>query len=250
MPRYKQNFLDHVALEIRFEDISLKPLSQFKEDVREQFAIQKRVAGFEGSINVNFTNGEMSNTRKEKEVWKLTTSDTKKELQISQSAILLRYTKQSYKDSDELKKDTNEIIDKFLRNFKVGIINRIGLRYINLIPTRHKGESAKVEDLIDESLIAPYKSSKESGSQISRFFNQLYYKYEDSDLFFRSGIWNSDFPNTIADESYILDFDCFTTLPISQDEVNIPNIIASFNEHVEALFENSIKEKTREWMNK
>lgn len=248
---YAKNYLDSVVLEIRFDDVSLSKLNEFKSNLLEKYPIQKQENGFEGYVNVDMLNGVVDQSKKEKIIWTLAVDDgTNKVLRLSNDFIILEYNNQIYTSSSELVSDVDNVINKFITTFNVGIINRIGLRYVNKIPAKEGSEILGAKDLISKELVEPYTFMADTKSLdgIARSISQQHLKFSDSELNFVFGIWNNDFPNRIVSEDFILDYDCFTNLPVKADEINITDTVVKFNAHIEQLFEKSITDKTRSRM--
>jgi uncharacterized protein (TIGR04255 family) len=250
MARYKNNFLDTVIVEIRYEDVSLAPLDKFKTELNELYPIQKQENAFEGVINFDAEKGVVEQSRSDKVIWSLMPQDnSNKIIRISKNALSVEYNNRSYTNSEELVEDVDKIIEKFIDEFKVSIINRVGLRYANRIPISFNDEKEKIDNLITDELIASYRFAGQTAeSTIARSMTQQMLKFEDCDMTFIHGVWNNDFPNRIVKEDFILDFDCFTQLPVATSEINIMSTLTSFNGYIEGLFERSIKQKVRDWM--
>lgn len=237
MARYLSNFLDAVILDVRFEDVSLSPIETFKSALIDSFPNQKQEK-------------TSDDTEVSKVVWSFKSDDEKKHLQISQDFITLTYPNNAYENSDVLLEDVANTVSKFITTFGVKIINRFGLRYVNIIPSKYNDEKPGLDNLINEDLLSSYKFAKTCPDVVgvARAMSQQMLKYDDCDLTFSFGVWNDDFPNRVIKEEFILDYVCSTTLPVNTSELSIEDTARSFNQHIETMFEKSINQKVRDWM--
>ena len=79
---------------------------------------------------------------------------------------------------------------------------------------------------------------------------QMVVKEEVADVVFNFGIWNPDYPSIITRNEFILDFDCFSKLPIESQDTKPSELAKDFNKRIETLFEASITDKLREEMSR
>ena len=83
---------------------------------------------------------------------------------------------------------------------------------------------------------------------ITRSMHQLHLRIDDYKIIFQFGAFNSEFPNTITQKEFILDYDC-----ISEEEHEPNNVLVKFkqfNTQISGLFEQSINANLREIMKK
>lgn len=250
MARYSRNFLDSVILNIQFDDISLGPLADFRESVKTTFDIPKQINGFQGSINFNADEGTVEQVKKDVVQWNFTsTTSPNKALNLSQNFIAIEYTNNSYKDSDELLNDVETFFNKFIDEFGVKIINRTGLRYVNTIPGFGAKTKEEWAEYINPELLGNIGYLESIDAVAARAFAQSYLKFDNYDVNFYSGIWNGNFPNAISGEGFVLDYDCFSTIPLNASELSLKDRVKEFNGAIEKLFEASITDKLRERLN-
>lgn len=250
MTQYSRNFLDNVILNIQFDDVSLSPLADFKESIKTTFDIPKQINGFQGSINFNAEEGTVEQVKKDVVQWNFTsTTSPHKILNLSQNFLAIEYTNSSYKDSSELLSDVEEFFNKFINDFGVKIINRTGLRYVNTIPGFGAKTKEEWAEYVNIELLGSIGFLESIEATVARTFAQNYLKFDDYDINFYSGIWNGNFPNAVSGEGFVLDYDCFSAIPLNASELSLKDRVTEFNQAVEKLFEASITDKLREKLN-
>jgi uncharacterized protein (TIGR04255 family) len=246
--KYKSNFLKKVILRVDFERIELASLGKFyNAELKKSFSDPLKKESLEVGIESNFTSGEIKQVKTTYPAWISKSLSGTKKFEVSEKYLFIEYD--VYEDSTELLSDTKNIVVNFLATFDVKTINRIGLRYINEI-TIDSGNPIDWDDYINENLLGSIKFSQNLEKNTSRAFSTLIFKEEDADVSFRYGIWNKQYPSMITQKEFVLDYDCFTVLPINPKEEDIEKLISNFNTYSETLFEASISDKLRKLMNK
>ena len=97
MPRYSNNFLSNVFIEVQFDDVSLTALETYKTAIVGTFDIVKQASGFESSINLDGSDGTFKSSKKELTIWNFnSTTFPDKSLTLSQKSIVLSYASCSY----------------------------------------------------------------------------------------------------------------------------------------------------------
>jgi uncharacterized protein (TIGR04255 family) len=130
--------------------------------------------------------------------------------------------------------------------FKVKIINRIGLRYINQVKPTDNSKPLDWSQYINQHLIGGLSFATETDEGLARSFSQQVYRRDEYELTFSYGIWNDDFPNPIVAKRFILDFDCSSSVPREKTDITLRSEIATYNALIEKHFEASITDKLRE----
>lgn len=249
MPKYESNFLEKVILKLDFENVSLAKIDEYSETISSTFDIGNTRQGFEGSINIDVVGGVMEQSKQDLVIKEFSsTTKTEKKLTLSQKWISLEYNNRSYTDSTELISDLKDFILPFLELFEVAIVNRVGLRYINQVSLDDNSEPLQWDTYINKKLLQTLSFAKDTEFNLSRSFTQQFYKSGDMDIVSSSGIWNEDFPNTIAKKDFILDFDCSIAIPRGKEDINLEAEVKSFNALIEKLFESSIEDGLRTLM--
>jgi len=249
MPKYRTNFLDKVILRIDFEDISLLKLDEYSDIIKRVFDVSNFQNGFTGSFNIDVAQGVVTQSRQELSIKEFNSSTkVNKKISLSQKWINLEYNTHSYTNSTELLEDVESFIVPFIETLEVRLINRIGLRYINQIVAPENVNPLVWSTYINSGLVGSLAFARRRNFPISRNFTQQYYKLPNADVVFSFGLWNEDFPNPIITKTFVLDYDCFSTLPRGVNDITLRTEVKSYNEIVEKFFEDSIKQPLRELM--
>lgn len=249
MPKYTSNFLEKVILRLDFDDVSFAKLNDYVEHIESVFDVNSAKNGFEGTINIDVTQGVVEQTKQELSVKEFTSTDKpNKKITLCQKWITLEYSSRSYTDSTELISDIDGFIQPFVEILGVKLINRVGLRYINQIVAPSNEAPLSWEEYIKPELVGSLSFAKSKEAAISRNFTQQFYKLPSADLVFSFGVWNDDFPNPIVSKTFILDYDCASTIPRETSDVTLRTEIKGYNEIVEEFFESSITQSLRDLM--
>lgn len=243
MPKYKNNFLAKVIFRLDFpENILLGSLDDFAKAINTNFPTKEEKT--ETSILFNLTpeSDNSKNKIEKNSFWLFHSTDKKKRLCVGMRYIYLEYDR--YNDFLEVETDIKESIVKFLTDFNIKIINRVGFRYINEIKLREPNQ-LEWKELINPSLISVIDYIKDK--RPARIMGQFVVKEELGDLMLNYGIWNKEYPNEINEKEFVLDFDCHSGLGIASDE--ILNIAQSYHSYIENFFEDVIEQKLRDKMN-
>jgi len=243
MAPYARNFLTKVIARVDYQPILILDKEQpsaFQELVREEYPRFETMR----NVKVNITHKSDSSISVEKlpVVWKLSDKEEVNVVNLSSRYFALEMSR--YIRFSDFSQRLTRVYDHFISKYKPGIITRIGLRYINEI--KLTGNPFEWENLLNENLYSVLNAFPEKRSYIARSMNQLNFTMEDCKIIFTFGIFNSEFPNTIAQKEFILDYDC-----ISEDEHephDVLGIIKQFNDNVWEFYEKSIGEGLREKM--
>lgn len=248
MPTYKKNFLDKVILRVDFEEVPLINISKFIASVKAQFPKSERKLGYENEVTISFKGGdEPQQIRREITIWKLNNKNDSKRIEIASRWITLEYD--SYTDSNELLKDAREVVDTFIEDFEIKVANRVGLRYVNLLKLNELN-ATDWSKYLNKKLLGMIDFSLENKMKISRTTGQIVQHDETRDLTFNFGLWNSDYPNVVTRKEFVLDYDCYTTLPTSLGGPKVSELVGEFNKKIELLFEASITDGLRKILKK
>lgn len=247
MAPYSKNFLTQVIARIDYQPILIldkENPSNFQEQVREEYPRFEKLR----NVALNITPKADSSISFEKlpVVWKLSDKEKANIIDLSSKYFALQ-TSKYIRFSDFYHRLTNAW-NHFVENYKPQIITRIGLRYINEIRLTGNGNPFDWENLINTNLYSSLNAFTDIKESISRSMNQLHFAQEDCKITFTFGIFNSEFPNTITQKEFILDYDC-----ISEDEYDsqdVLGVIKQFNDKVWDLFERSIGDGLRDIMKK
>ncbi|MCK4377672.1 MAG: TIGR04255 family protein [Actinomycetia bacterium] len=243
---YKNNYLSKVIIRIDF----LSPIKKIENELPPQIskiikfnypvAEPKKVVAEQKTISKD---GKIKVFIDEKTEWHFYGKEREKELVIIPTAIFVNYLK--YTSYEELKREFQEVLNKYFELFNEAQVSRLGLRYINDISLNENnpldwGTYLKK----DISCLSNFIQEKQS---LSRVFSTIEMNYGDFNLRFQFGLFNSDFPAPIKKKSYLLDFDAYYQGLQDQNQV-MPNL-DKYHTKIQELFEFSITDKLREKLN-
>jgi uncharacterized protein (TIGR04255 family) len=243
---YKNNYLSKVIIRVDF----LSPIKNIENELPRQIS---EIIKFNYPIaepkkvvveNKTFSkNGIINTFIDEKTEWHFYDKEREKELVIIPTSIFVNFLK--YTSYEELKREFQEVINKFFELFDEAQVSRLGLRYINDI-SLNENNPLNWEAYLkgDISCLSNFIQEKQS---LSRIFSTIEMNYGDFNLRFQFGLFNSDFPAPIKKKSFILDFDAYYQGLQDQNQV-IPNL-DKYHTKIQELFEFSITDKLREKLN-
>jgi uncharacterized protein (TIGR04255 family) len=246
MATYKKNFLSKVIFKLDFaQNIVIGELKEYSEIVKKILPIKEKKDAIAGTVHIDFVSGESKQTNQNITVWVFFDKEKNRKLEIGMNYIYLEYSK--YKNSAELIDDIEKLVIPFLKEYEIENAKRIGLRYINEINISEK-KPLSWGKYIDENLMGSLSFIENNKMKISRSMGQIIIKEDLGDLSLNYGIWNKDFPNEILQKEFILDYDCYSNLGVSSDE--IVDRAKKYNKYIEELFELSIKDAFRKLLSK
>lgn len=243
---YKQTFLKQVIFKLNFPT----QLEELKEGLSKE-AINKIISfGFpiytpaerQGqSIRISQDGAQPAGVITEK-IYQFENIDRTKKIVIDSQAISLDLTK--YESYVDFKSIIENIIEVFTNIDSSIIINRIGVRYVNVI---NKNESTPLNwdssinnELVNTLNTVPFKE------KLNRAFHILEYNFDGQMLKFQFGISNPDYPALVKKEEFILDMDSTFTGAFSLSDI-IQNVDLS-HEKIQTIFENAITDELKESM--
>ena len=245
MADYKKNYLKQVVFRIDFEEVGLTKINDYLKKVALYFSNTERKLGYESQFTLSFADGQPNQQQVNNPLtlWNLNNADETKKAELSSKWFWIEYS--NYKNSDALLTDIKDIFEVFVEDFEVKVINRIGLRYSNVIVPPETSKPTDWAKYISTDLIAGINFANESSVALSRYMGQIVKHTDDHDLQFNYGMWNQDYPNQIARKEFILDYDCYSTLPMDTRDFVLSTIAKEFNVEIEMLFEKSITDSLR-----
>jgi len=238
---YAKNFLTKVIARVDYQPILMldteKP-SKFQDLVRDEYPRLKELQGV--GIELPKSGGPPVSVEKLPIIWKLQDKSRENHLDISSKYFALITSK--YVRFSEFYERLTRVWNGFVEIYKPSIITRIGLRYINEI--KLEGNPFEWQNLLNENLYSSLNVFPDMQGSIARSMHQLHLKDDDYKVTFQFGVFNSEYPNTIAQKEFILDYDC-----VSDDEHEPQDVLgkfSGFNEKIWSLFEKSIGDGIRE----
>jgi uncharacterized protein (TIGR04255 family) len=246
---YKKNFLDKVTARINFQPLNSIKSSLDKnlsKKALELFPIAEPKKELMG-IKLQFSLKDEAVKREElgrKAEWHYFGKNREKELCIATDFMYVQYS--LFENFDTFYNDFIEIMEVLFKSYKDIQVNRTGLRYINNIKFKEPNPTDWT-DYINDNLLSIFNVPSEiDRDKISRAFHVLELNYGDMNLRFQYGMINPDYPALIREKLFILDYDAFCSG--LKTEVEIRENINKFNNYIENLFEQCIKDKLREKM--
>jgi len=246
--RYKTNFLKKVVLRLDFEQAQLSQLPKLlkEENFKKYFPIGGEKKGEEGMIDIDFKTKKVNQVSNPITTWEFRNEKDTKKFIIHPRFLVVEY--KEYSDSKELLIHTS-IVSNFIKNFDIKTINRLGLRYVNEIVLQGK-DFLSWDEYIDEKLLGSLKFAISNKKILSRAMSTMVFKEENNNINFSYGIWNSNYPAEIREKIFILDFDASSKYPIDAKEADLSSIVKEYNQNIENIFENTIKEGLRKILKK
>lgn len=235
----RMDFLEFIPSEILFEESRIVNIRQ----VFSQMTM-RQIIRF-NDVNVLFR-GALSQTQSSsREGFQQSFSDQSgNKLTISNKYLILEINRYvSYEDAREkLNASLMAVIgDRAIH------VSRTGIRYINLYESNRIKITKKMFNAEVSALVNPSLSDEKDGLCCIRSMCMNEYRFSDMRLNFRYGMFNPQYPNSMRDASFALDYDCYSD--------NLLNGLGSVLEHVDAghdaiqrLFESTITDSLREKM--
>lgn len=245
--KYKKNCLKLVLLKIDFNEVELTGLEQFKEEIKKRFPNFKKKEGEEGKIEFNIKTKEVLSESQNTDLWFFSDKKETTTVRITSKSLYIQYD--TYKDKEELFSDVEKVVASFISKMQIKTINRIGLRYINKITINEK-KKIKWEEYLNSQLLETPSFAKKNNKTIARAMNLLVLKESHGLINFTFGFWNDIYPEETNEKEFTLDYDYYSIFPIFLEENNIIDIVKIYNEAISSLFELSIKQKFRTYLNK
>lgn len=249
--KYKKNFLDKVILQINFASNELEKLTEYSKEIEHSFPIQKtrQEDGFE--VIVDGKNKNVQQSFSKKNIWRYEDVRGQKVIQISSDYFVLEFNKGAYENMQSLEKDIENFVLPFLDKTKIDTVNRVGLRYINMINLNNlKIENFKWSKFISSKLVSSLGTRVFPKEKLLRKIEKVELGFEEFQVNIIHGIPNGDYPAVSKRKEYILDFDAFSKFPVNCENNNLLQVVKVFNKKIESLFENSITPTLRDLMNK
>lgn len=247
---YTKNFLKSVVFRIDYDGVELGQLENFYvAGIKERFQDHKAKTISEGIFEINMERNEMMQKKIDLTAWRFETKENDKvtkALEISSKYLFIEY--HEYKNSEELFADVEAVMRQFIESFQVKTINRIGLRFSNVISLDEVTTFGEWDEYIDENLLGILKFAVGTGKPSARAMGQVVSKEEDGDITINFGIFNKNFPSEASPKEFILDFDCASILPF-ECNIGIIEKVKKYKAHIGLLFESCITDAFRAILN-
>lgn len=238
--KYKRNFLKEVIFRIDFISpiqITQLQLKDFTYRVGDVFLPFRKEEAEEARIDIDGDTKEIKHSIQKITSWVLKNESKTKTITFSNGSFFIHY--ETYSDSKELLGDVENVVKVFIEIFEVKELKRLGLRYCNEISLNEK-DVLNWNKYINNDLLGALNVAIGKSKVVARAMNLLVFKEEQAVVNFNYGIWNKNFPDEINEKTFLLDYDCYSPLPLNTEEFDIVQKTKTFNKHIESLFEFSI----------
>ncbi len=235
MTTYPINFITKVIARVDFQPIlrlKQEEPAAFQEAIRENFPRLDR----KDSIDISIKPGEVPVPSKTP-TWEFSNKEKTEAIALNFKVITLSLDK--YISFESFFPKVKLMYSNFNKIYNPGIIKRIGLRFQNQI--RLKGNPLEWDGIINNNLYCIVNAFPELSNVVSRAMSQLHINLGDHLIIFQFGIFNSEYPNIIAQKEFILDYDC-----ASREESEPEEVLSKFKlfyEDIKKLFKQSRGEK-------
>ena len=151
-----------------------------------------------------------------------------------------------YSDFEELQQWLQGIVMPFFLKNKLTVI-RTGIRYINIL----NPDKIRIrKNLFSPEIAATLNTNEfQENSEVflTRSMHVAEYQINGMHLNFRYGLFNPQYPNQLIDNSFALDYDCYTEEPIEVAD-GLLRCVEKGHDAIQMLFESSITEALRKVM--
>lgn len=247
--KYKKNFLDTIIFRIDFSEILLlkdKIEANFQEAIKSIFPKLSTsfLSAYTSSISPNSLNVGHENIL----VYEFSNVSEGLSLKISYKNLI--FEAKRYSDFEAFSEKLQKVLVEFNKYYTEYEIDRIGLRFINVIKVSSKSP-LEWSGYINKNLIDSLSFAKEVDSDncyLNRCMCQQSYRFQDDNfLTFNYGIYNSEWPAKITQNEFILDYDAYTKYVNIHDDIQ-SKYLNSFHGIIQDMFEKSIEEDLRKYM--
>lgn len=240
--KYRNSPLTRVILHITFPQLlglsENKPPDKFQKAINEEFPYMNIRKGHD--VSVDLTPATPVINRKENIVWEFRNRDNSKYVYANEKSLQIQFIK--YDNFEEFLEIVEFVFKTFREIYPINVF-KIGLRYINEVKIKDASDPRDWKGLIKESLIATEEFVSHEDNVI-RSMHVLEVNEDDYKFRFQFGLFNSNYPNSIIDKEFILDYDCVSIEELGKKEFH-PAIVR-FHKIIKKWFEESIEDELRD----
>jgi len=238
---YHYNNLTNVIFRIDFPKQLIVSWNNLKKEFESKFPKNNQIIG--QSVELQIKDFKHTTKQEKLTAWQFMDKNEEKKIVIDSASLTVEIYK--YKGFDDLLDTIKFVLNGFEKYHNIEIINRLGLRYINQIEFKPAKKPLDWEGLINSNLTCVTDNFFNKKS-LSRSLHFLEMNEKEYRLRFQFGMYNSEYPSTIVNKEFVLDYDCITVDTLLPKEIE--NTTNKFHEIIYKLFEDSIGEKLREEM--
>ena len=242
--KYKKPFLKDVIFRIDFP-APLSNLHQVLPESLHKLALTKFPI-FEPqqahSQQIRFEGPDVQTRTSQLVQWVFHGASREKTLTIDANSVVC--TAKQYKGFDTFETDVLAIVSELFKLHQSLIVNRSGLRYINVLAPADNDPLSWSKYVDDKMLgIIDLQDGKDC---ITRAFHILEYNYDGEMVKFQFGISNPDYPAVVRRKEFVLDIDSSHQGALEESDIRAG--IKASHIRIKKFFEQSITDTTRELM--
>jgi uncharacterized protein (TIGR04255 family) len=244
---YTKTFLHRVIARLDFVEPIDALRKEMKDGLRDE--ILKMFPIYEPSDvrmkGVELSPQGVSVKDEEHKEWSFWKRDRRRSCKISHNALIVEAL--DYDQFEPFRHEFMELVSRFKRHFGGTVVQRLGLRFINVIelPT---GDPFDWNDLLHPNLTASLAFPIDEYWAIVRCFQNLELKIGEHFLRMQFGMHNPDYPSIIKTKHFVLDYDDYVNGTIGSVE-EVGETLSQAGRNICRLFELSIQDSLREIMN-
>lgn len=234
---YQNTCLKEVIVRLDFQqeykELSEKLPESITACIKKYFPIQETSKGILQSVK--FEPEKVSTSKEEYNQWSFRSKDLSNKLIIEKSAIILSVT--NYESFNSM---YSQVIDIFAEISKTNPeiqITRLGLRYINHIVLT--GDPFDWTDYICNTLLDKFDFSSVGLTPVKLMHN-TFLRNDDCLLHFQYGLPNPDFPATMKQRFFVLDYDAYFDGVLQLTDAC--TYINKLHKSIQVLFESNVTE--------
>jgi uncharacterized protein (TIGR04255 family) len=244
MTRYTKNFLADVVFKIDFAPLADLVGNQtptaFEEKIIAAYPTKEPVpqVSFKWEANA----GAFTSERADETLWNYKNTDNTIIVQITKDFLVVNFKK--YLDFPDLQTKVNVLIEALFSSYEIPRIERMGLRYIDKILLPDDTQLFDWSEYLNDDLVCNLDFISDK-SQLRRSMQVFELALEnDTNLIFKSGVFNSWYPERLLQKEFVIDIDCYTSIAFQKNEIS--EKLQRFNEVCTNYFEDSITQKFRD----
>ncbi|MEW6312957.1 MAG: TIGR04255 family protein [Pseudomonadota bacterium] len=241
---YKKPFLKDVILRLDFGSM----VESFTRALPQKVATAalQRFPLFEPQKaqiqEITFSTSALQTKTADSMQWVYHGKNREKALTITPEFFLI--TNRQYESFEAFHEDFDHVLKTLFEAQNDLSVGRVGLRYINVLDTPGD-EPLAWADYINEGMLGIIDMHKDVKA-LTRAFHIVEFNYDGQHVKFQFGISNPDYPAPIKRRQFVLDIDSYFTGALTQEDV--ARCVNAAHEKIQALFEESITDKTRALM--
>lgn len=239
--QYHNNYLTDVIAKINFPillDLVNNSPKDFQDKIISNFPILEPIKQF--GVKIENKGDNFTAEKENRTVWRFKSKDGNKivELDFESMAFVLK----KYSNYTDFRSEFSTLFDSLMSAYPNILINRFGLRYINLV-NLNETNFFEWASYINSDMVKNLDFIEDK-SQIRRAMGAFELKCdEDSLLNVKYGMINTSYPNPIIKKEFILDFDCYTQVQFEKE--NMLSNMDKYHTYIKTYFEKSITESLR-----